>query len=298
MTTSAIPGQTGASAPAPVRHCVAELWTRSGAEKYAISLEVWTEILRRVAGKYLPANSSAEAEVAFYRSLRVEELALARACSAGNDDAWAEFLTRYRSKLYEVAYGIARNETTGRELADSVYAELYGLRERGEERVSKLNYYMGRGSLEGWLRTVLAQDYVNRYRLGKHTVSLEEKVEAGEQFVAVAAETTATDTRLEQATDAALAGCSNEERLLLASYYLDGRTLAEIARLARVHESTISRKLDRLAKSLRERIIKELRRAGASKRQAEEMLESDVRDLRVDVRKHLAQEARGSPFYE
>lgn len=298
MTTSAIPGQRGASVPAQVRQCVAELWTRSGAKKYAISLETWTEILQKVAGKYLPAGSSPESEVALYQSLRLEELALARACAAGSDDAWAEFLTRYRAKLYEVAYGIARNEATGRELADSVYAELYGLRERGDERVSKLNYYMGRGSLEGWLRTVLAQDYINRYRSGKHTVSLEEKVEAGEQFVAAEPQTNTSDNRLEQATDAALAGCSNEERLLLAAYYLDGRTLAEIARLAGVHESTISRKLDRLAKSLRERIIKELRRAGASKRQAEELLESDVRDLRVDVRKHLAQETRGSPFYE
>jgi RNA polymerase sigma-70 factor (ECF subfamily) len=298
MTTSAIPGQTGASTPAQVRQCVAELWSRSGAKKYAIGLDAWTEILQKISGKYLPAGSGTEAEVALYQSLRLEELALARACAAGNDDAWAEFLTRYRAKLYEVAYGIARNETTGRDLADSLYAELYGLRERGEERVSKLNYYMGRGSLEGWLRTVLAQDYVNRYRSSKHTVSLEEKLEAGEQFEAAEPQATTGDTRLEHATDAALAGCSNEERLLLAAYYLDGRTLAEIARLSGVHESTISRKLDRLAKSLRERIIKELRRGGASKRQAEELLETDVRDLQVNVRKHLAQETRGSPFYE
>jgi len=298
MTTSAITGQTGAFASPEVERCVAELWKRSNAKKFGVTREEFATVLGKIAAKYLPAGSSQAEEIALYQSLRVEELVLARACAAGHEDAWTEFLTRYRTKLYEVAYGIARDEATGRELADSLYADLYGMRERGEERISKLNYYMGRGSLEGWLRTVLAQDYINRYRSAKHTVSLEEKVEAGEQFVASEAEPVISDTRLERATDAALAGCTAEERLLLASYYLDGRTLAEIAKLLRVHESTVSRKLSRLGTSLRDRIIKELRRLGVGKREAEEMLASDVRDLRVDVRKHLAQETRGSPFYE
>jgi RNA polymerase sigma-70 factor, ECF subfamily len=296
MTTSAIPGHMGDFTSGEVARCVAELWVSSRAEHFGLAREEFADILRKVGAKYLPAGSSAHDEIALYQSLRIEELALARACAAGHDAAWTEFLTRYRSKLYEVAYGIARDEATGRELADSLYAELYGLRERDEERVSKLNYYMGRGSLEGWLRTVLAQDYINRYRSAKHTVSLEEKLQAGEQFVASEAEPVVTDSRLERATDAALASCTSEERLLLASYFLDGRTLAEIARLMGVHESTISRKLDRTAKAVKERIIKELRRTGISKREAEELLETDVRDLRVNVRKHVAQETRGSPF--
>ena len=43
--------------------------------------------------------------------------------------------------------------------------------------------------------------------------------------------------------------------MVLAAYYLDGRTLAEIARMLGVHESTISRKVDKLAKSLRKKIL-------------------------------------------
>ena len=63
------------------------------------------------------------------------------------------------------------------------------------------------------------------------------------------------DSRLESATDAALAALSSEERMVLAAYFLDGRTLAEIARMLGVHESTISRKVDKLAKSLRKKIL-------------------------------------------
>jgi len=83
---------------------------------------------------------------------------------------------------------------------------------------------------------------------------------------------------------------------VLASYYLDHRTLAEIARTLRVHESTISRRLDKLAKTLRKQILATLRRKGMSRRQAEEALQMDVRDLHVDIRTCLAQETSAKPF--
>ena len=54
-----------------------------------------------------------------------------------------------------------------------------------------------------------------------------------------------------------------------------------------VHESTISRKLDKLARSLRKQIVDTLGCWGMSRRQAEEALEVDVRDLQVDIRRSL-----------
>ena len=120
----------------------------------------------------------------FLTSLRLEELVLARACMAGSDTAWEIFLTRYRGPLYEAAYKIAHDEATARGLADSLYAELYGVDQKGEARTSKLNYYLGRGSLAGWLRTVVAQEYVNQYRRRKRETSLETAIEDGKQFPA------------------------------------------------------------------------------------------------------------------
>ena len=64
------------------------------------------------------------------------------------------------------------------------------------------------------------------------------------------------------------------------------------------HESTISRKLDKLAKSLRKQIVAALTKNGMSRRQAEEALEVDVRDLQVDIRRSLAQETPPSTFSE
>ena len=79
--------------------------------------------------------------------------------------------------------------------------------------------------------------------------------------------------------------------MVLAAYYLDGRTLAEIARMLAVHESTISRKVDKLAKALRQKILAGMVQQGMSRRQAEEAFEMDVRDLQVDIRRSLAQDS-------
>jgi RNA polymerase sigma-70 factor (ECF subfamily) len=280
-----------------VSELVSDLHARSGCEKVGLSREVFAAILCEIGAKHAtPATTEVEIRT-FLLSLRVEELALARACAAGNNSAWEIFLTRFREKLYLSALRVAREDSAARELADTLYADLYGTSTRDGQRVCKLASYTGRGSLEGWLRTVVAQEYVNRYRRTKRLVSLDEESEEGVQYRAPVPEPAPSgDPRLAQATDEALASLSGEDRTVMSAYYLDGRTLAEIARMLGVHESTISRKLDKVAKSLRKQIVAALLRSGMSRRQAEEALEVDVRDLQVDIRRSLAQE-RPSPAF-
>ena len=280
-----------------VNELLTELHAKAACEKIGVERETFRQILCEIGAKQ-PAGSDNELR-AFFVSLRVDELALARACAAGSNPAWEIFLTRYREKLYLSALRIAREDSAARELADTLYADLYGTTTRDGQRVSKLASYTGRGSLEGWLRTVLAQEYVNRYRRTKRLVSLEEESEEGVQFKAPEPEPApAADSRLAKATDEALESLPSEDRMVLSAYYLDERTLAEIARMLGVHESTISRKLDKLAKSLRKQIVAALTRQGMSRRQAEEALEVDVRDLQVDIRRSLAQESAPAAFSE
>jgi RNA polymerase sigma-70 factor (ECF subfamily) len=282
-----------------VAELVTELHARSGCEKFGLTSESFAAILCEVAAKYLPNQANQAEAHAFLLTLRVEELALARACASGDNAAWEVFLIRYREKLYHSALRIAREDSAASDLADSLYAELYGATTREGERVSKLASFTGRGSLEGWLRTVLAQEFVNRCRSGKRLVSLEEKIEDGAQFRAPETERpTAVDPRLESCTDAALAALASEDRFILAAYYLDGRPLAEVGRILGVHESTISRKLDKLAKALRKNILAGLTRLGIARREAEQLLEIDVRDLRVNICRSLAQESLESTFLE
>jgi RNA polymerase sigma-70 factor, ECF subfamily len=288
-----------AAVQSAVADLLADLHAKSGGEKIGLARESFAAILCEVATKYLPAGSSEAETRTFLLTLRVEELALARACAAGNNSAWELFLTRYREKLHQSALRIAREDSAARDLADTLYAELYGTTAREGERISKLASFTGRGSLEGWLRTVLAQEFVNRYRRTRRLVSLDEESEDGAQFAAPAPEPLpSADSRLESATDAALAALDREDRMVLAAYYLDGRTLAEIARMLGVHESTISRKVDKLAKSLRKKIMAGMMQQGMARRQAEEALEVDVRDLQVDIRRSLAQDSPPAAFSE
>jgi RNA polymerase sigma-70 factor, ECF subfamily len=278
---------------------LAELHEKSGCEKFGFSRESLCIILCEIGGKHTAAGASETEVRTLFLSLRIDELALARACAAGNNSAWEVFLTRYREKLYQSALRIAREDSAARDLADTLYADLYGTNTRQGERISKLSSYTGRGSLEGWLRTVLAQEYVNRYRRTRRQVSLDEESEEGAQFQAPDPEpATPADPRLSQATDDVLAGLAAEDRAILSFYYLDGRTLAEIAKVLGVHESTISRKLDKLAKSLRKQIFAALLRTGMSRRQAQEALDVDVRDLQFDIRRSLMQDSSSAAFSE
>ena len=245
-------------------------------------------MLEDVVRRSLSSDRIPRESTQFLDSLHVDELLLARACARGDEAAWEQFLGFYREKLYRAATAIARSESIGRELADSVYADLYGTRLREDgSRISKLDSYMGRGSLEGWLRTVLAQDYVNRFRSERRSVSFVESIDTRPHESAIS-----ETAELTHATDAALAALSSEERFLLAAYYLDGRTLAEIGRMLGAHESTVSRRLEKITASLRKQIIKKLCESGIARREAEQMLDVDVRELNMNVREGLTQERR------
>jgi RNA polymerase sigma-70 factor, ECF subfamily len=82
--------------------------------------------------------------------------------------------------------------------------------------------------------------------------------------------------------------------MILVSYYLDERTLAEIGRMLNVHESTISRRIEKITTRVRKRIVRGLRQRGMSARAAGEAMESDVRDVAVDLRARLLQEKMGA----
>ena len=291
-------GPPSTQVSAVVREFAAQSYAPSGAERFEIDQAGLAEILASVVRQLDCATGETGAE-GFLSSLRLEELVLARACAAGNDRAWEIFLTRYRATLYESAYKIAREESAARELADSLHAELYGVNEKGQQRPSKLVYYQGRGSLQGWLRTVLAQEYVNRYRHTKRETSLDAALDEGKQFEAAKPDLVEADPRVEAAATVELTELEPEERFLLSAYYLDRRTLAEIAKLQRVHESTISRKLERVTSGLRKRIRKRMIQSGMSPRQADEALQDvDVRDLRVKVHETLRQGAPSAAFYK
>jgi RNA polymerase sigma-70 factor (ECF subfamily) len=281
---------------------IEELWLTSEAESCGLTRAELSSALAAVGAKHhynqtpetIPTSAQ---QSSFYRALRLPEFALAQACALGREPAWQRFFSLYRMPLTQAAIAITGSATLGHDLADSLYAELFGLTTPGGDRRSPLASYSGRGSLLGWLRTTLAQRHVDHHRRTYRETPLE-AIEGSEVAASPAASTSplpAELDRLNHAVASTLESLLPEDRFLLAAYFLDQQTLLQIARLLHVHEATVSRKLKRLTTDLQKQLLRNLQVDGLSRRAAEEALGADPRDLEINLRA-LLQTSQTQPF--
>jgi len=189
--------------------------------------------------------------------VRADDLELARLCADGDERAWERFVREYRPILYRAADALDRTQGA-REVADSLYAELYGIKTADGERQSLFRYYQGRSSLATWLRAVLAQRYVDRVRVDRKTESLPDD-ERADNSVESHPERTRYVALVRQALSRAIAALTPRDRLRLGCYYVQGLTLAETGRVMHESEATSSRSLARSRKAIRRDIERQLR---------------------------------------
>lgn len=279
-----------------------ELWHECGAGQWGMGREEFDRIvlhtgIRQNFGIVSGALATSAQQAAFFKGVKLADLVLAKACAAGSERAWEHFMALYNQSLTRAAVAISGSESVGKDLADSFYAELYGLTTRDGRRKCPLDSYLGRGSLLGWLRTTLAQRFVDHYRRTYREESLEKNSLDATVSDSAAQPEDALLATLSEGIQAALRNQEPEERLLLAAYYMDGRTLAEIGKLLHVHEATVSRKLRRATDAVRKKLLRNLEKSGMSRRAAEEALGTDPRDLdlKMDLKK-LLQIPEAEPF--
>ena len=189
--------------------------------------------------------------------VREDDLELARLCADGDERAWERFVREYRPILYRAADALDRTQGA-REIADSLYAELYGIKTADGERQSLFRYYQGRSSLATWLRAVLAQRYVDRVRVERKTESLSDE-ERADNSVEPDPERTRYVVLVRQALGRAVAALAPRDRLRLGCYYVQELTLAETGRVMHESEATSSRSLARSRKAIRRDIERQLR---------------------------------------
>jgi RNA polymerase sigma factor (sigma-70 family) len=227
-----------------------------------VTPEVFAQALARSTASAAGNRELGSREIArLLEALHVEDLALAVACAAGHEAAWEHFVREFRPVLYRSADAI---DPTGgaRELADSLYADLYGLGERDGRRRSLFAYYHGRSRLATWLRAVLAQRHVDRIRSQRRIDPLPE--EDDEQRPALPASPPDPDRPrllaiIKRALATVLSRLGARDRLRLSLYYAQQLTLAEIGRVTGEHEATVSRHLTRTRRSIRDDLERHLR---------------------------------------
>ena len=253
---------------------------------FAAALEASVD--RAAGGK---AQTSRERD-RYLASLHLEDLALACACAAGDEAAWDHFIREQRPRLYRAADALAPGGHA-RELADSLYADLYGLDDRGKGRQSLFRYFHGRSSLATWLRAVLAQRHVDRLRAERRVEPLPEE----ESPAALASPSTGPPDpdrpryldAIRDALGSAVARLDPRDRLRLGCYYAQGLTLAETGRVLREHEATASRHLARTRRAIRQDVERQLRaEAGMTEPQIAQCFHSVMEDPGpLDVREML-----------
>src|SRR5215207_10091407 len=132
-------------------------------------------------GKYLfnaDADADRNAIKTFVDEIRADDLCLIIACEKGDEKAWEHLVANFDSTVKSAARKISANNDDAEDLASSIWAELYGLRQDADgNKKSKLAYYSGRGSLAGWLRAVVSQLAIVEYRKQSRFVQIEENRE-------------------------------------------------------------------------------------------------------------------------
>jgi RNA polymerase sigma-70 factor (ECF subfamily) len=255
--------------------------------------------LEETSGNPGPTAESRKEAHEFLASLNANDLCLAAACAKGDDAAWEDFFREYRSYLVSVARTMTQDAGAAEQLADSTFAELYGLRESGGARVSKFSFYSGRGSLRGWLRAVVFQLSADLHRQSSRLVQTEEPEEMDRMALAAEKPERRTTPDLDyirqryreavaQSLRRSIGDLEPRERLLLAHYYYDEMTLREIGRLFDVHEATISRWLTKVQKRVRKLVEKGLARDHRfNRREVAEAIELAAEQMDLTVGDYL-----------
>ena len=295
--------RAGSSDPAAAssldRAIVERLHRKAGAGRWSLPIDVFAAALESSAQKAFASEPADTRQLERYlESLHLEDLALACACAQGSEAAWEHFIREHRPVLYRAADAI---DPAGgsRDLADSLYGELFGLDVRDGERRSHFRYFHGRSSLATWLRAVLSQRHVDRIRSVRRHDPLPEDEAPG----ALPAPRDEVDPQragyvslMRDSVTAAVATLEPRDRLRLRCYYAQELTLAQIGRMLNESEATASRHLSRIRREIRATVESELRRQSMTDTQIAECFASVVADsASLDLAEMLGSELNSDP---
>jgi len=247
------------------------LYAEAGAAEWCLTLPQFAAALdRSLSKRFAEIALSEDRRVEYLQTLYLQDLALAAACLEGSESAWEYFVREYRGALRAAAGAITKGSRAGanaEELADSLFAELYGLVDGKRGERSLFRYFHGRSALKTWLRAILAQRHVDRLRESRRWESFdqpdgEKPGPLPELHVAPPSLDPHRERYVQRfvaALQAAIASLDGSDRRRLELYYARQNTLAEIGRQIGEHESSVSRNLERTRSELRAFIEEHLR---------------------------------------
>lgn len=285
---------------------IRSLYQQTRAPEWGLALPQFAAALERSVRKRFAGACSAECFEEYLNTLYVEDLALGCACMQGSESAWEFFVKEYRAYLRASAGAIAKGSRTGTdagELADALFAELFGLVDGKRGERSLFRYFHGRSSLKTWLRAILAQRHVDQIRESRRWESMDGNDGGGKRTSRepLAVGSPEPDPHRAKyigmfisALNTCMASLEKQDRLRVEMYYARQMKLAAIGRRLGEHESSVSRNLERVRRELRTAVEQQLR--GVMKLSAAECalcLEYAAEEVPIDFRKMFREKDAG-----
>ena len=273
--------------------------SKARASDWKVPAEVFSNALERGAEKVFAGRTPSDADLdRYYDSLHLADLALACACAMGREEAWDHFVKEFRPGMYRAADAMDPGGGA-RDIAQALYAELFGLKEKDGIRQSVFRYFHGRSSLATWLRSLISQRFVDRHRETRRLDPLPDDRSAAPLHAAPAPidpDRARFVAAMRAVLAAVIAALDPRDRLRLACYYAQEMTLAQIGTLTREHEATVSRQLSKTRKAIRGDVERRLREEqGFSKAEIDECFASIADDAgNLDLNEWLGDLSRRS----
>ena len=155
---------------------------------------------------------------------------------AGDDEAFAELVRRYKRKIFAMAARFARNDHELDDIAQEVFVKAY----------QNLAKFRGDAPFEHWISRIGARacyDFLRKERRSRENVPLEDFDVPVEDNVAPA--------RAKEVLDVALAQLPAEHRLVITLLELEEKSVREIAELTGWSEANVKVRAFRARQALK-----------------------------------------------
>lgn len=259
-----------------------------------LDLETYSQRMNAIIEKHLGVNPRKDAVINFVKGLHHRDLYLATACSQHSlkpvadpvaaaspenaSRAWTTLESTYKGFIRDLSRFFFRKGFVAQDLADNIFADLFLPDRSGTSRIVS---YDGRSSLSTWLRAVISNRAINAQRCSASMQSVEILTDIPDEpaleSIDSGLRTKRYQSLLEDSLTEACRNLSLRGRLILLWRYEDGLQLGQIAKLLDIHQSNVTRQLERLQSKLREQVVEILStRHGLSLAAIEECLNDVV----------------------
>lgn len=146
-------------------------------------------------------------------------------------EAFERLVPVYRRRVFGLAYGILRDRAAAEDLAQEVFVKLW----------QALPRYDGRAQLSTWIYAITRNAAVSALRTRRRVASLSEDAVAAEAEAVAAPDAGTADPALQRAIDR----LPERQRQAITLYYLDERSVDEVADLMGLPSNTVKTHLHR-----------------------------------------------------